>query len=73
MRGAPEEADRPAETPGQVQPRGGLLAQGDQQRVFEGHAPIVACLCNELQSSEMIGRGKGHAVVHQMHEHHHTA
>lgn len=21
----------------------------------------------------MIGRGKGHAVVHQMHEHHHTA
>lgn len=21
----------------------------------------------------MIGRGRGHAVVHQMHEHHHTA
>ena len=26
-----------------------LLAQGDEERVFEGHGGIVADLCNELQ------------------------
>ena len=48
--GVPEEADRLLEAPRELEPGARALAQGDEERVFEGHAEMVADLCNELQA-----------------------
>ena len=48
--GVPEEADRPLEAPGQVEPGRGLLVEGDEKGVLEGHGDEGFMLCNELQA-----------------------
>ena len=47
--GVPEEADRLLEAPRELEAGRGPLAEGDEERVFEGHGSSAADLCNELQ------------------------
>ncbi len=41
--GGPEVSDGPLEPPGQLIARARLLQQGDEDRVFERHTPILLC------------------------------
>ncbi|GAA2023805.1 hypothetical protein GCM10009719_38370 [Nocardioides kribbensis] len=54
MGGRPEEADRAAEAPGELESGRGLLAQRDEEGVLEGHAAMVTYLCNELQEGGFV-------------------